>query len=28
VVNPSGLVAVLPDADFTAPHGRAGLSGG
>jgi putative glutathione S-transferase len=23
-VNPSGLVAVLPDADFTAPHGRGG----
>ena len=21
-VNPSGLIAVMPDADFTAPHGR------
>jgi putative glutathione S-transferase len=21
-INPSGLVAVMPDLDFTAPHGR------
>jgi glutathionyl-hydroquinone reductase len=27
-VNPSGLVAVLPDADLTAPAGREGLGGG
>ncbi|HWF50405.1 MAG TPA: glutathione S-transferase C-terminal domain-containing protein [Solirubrobacteraceae bacterium] len=26
-VNPSGLVAVLPDADLTAPHGREALGG-
>jgi glutathionyl-hydroquinone reductase len=25
-INPRGLVAVRPDADFTAPHGRARLS--
>jgi putative glutathione S-transferase len=24
-INPSGLVAVMPDLDFTAPHGREGL---
>ncbi|HEY5318042.1 MAG TPA: glutathione S-transferase family protein, partial [Solirubrobacteraceae bacterium] len=26
-INPSGLVAVAPDADLTAPHLRAGLGG-
>ena len=26
-VNPSGLIAVMPDADFTEPHGREGLEG-
>jgi hypothetical protein len=25
-VNPSRLVAVMPDADFTAPHDRARLT--
>ncbi len=27
-INPSGLVAIRPDADFEAPHGREALSGG
>jgi glutathionyl-hydroquinone reductase len=26
-VNPSGLIAVMPDVDFTEPHGRAVVSG-
>ena len=26
-INPSGLVAVRPDADFEAPHGREALCG-